>query len=77
MTISPFPMPLTFTILEAQDVAVSTSYYVENIGVVQTDTNIQYQLNTSVISQLPGGGLPIPPSGNIMSGEKLVNYFQP
>ena len=78
LTIGPplSPIPLNLAILQTQDVAISTSYYVNNIGVVQTDTHLQYQLNTSILSLLPIE-LPIPPSGSSSSNEKLVNYFQP
>lgn len=74
--LSPLPIPITVAVLDAQDVAFSTSYYVENIGVVQTETNLQYQLSQLILTFLPDE-LPIPPSGSSSSLEKLVDYFQP
>jgi hypothetical protein len=73
--LSPIPIPITVAVLDAQDVAVSTSYYVEDIGVVQTETNLQYQLNSLILTLLTE--LPIPASGSTSSLEKLVFYFKP
>jgi hypothetical protein len=44
------PIPITIAVLEAQDVLVSTLYFVENIGVVYASTNYQYELNPSLFN---------------------------
>lgn len=43
-----------------QDVIVSTQYYSKNIGLVKADTQIEYKLNSSIISLIPT----IPANGN-------------
>lgn len=74
--INPLPIPINVAVLDAQDVAISTSYWVENIGVVQTETNLQYQVSDLILTFFPEG-LPIPSSGSSTSLEKLVDYYQP
>ncbi len=64
------PTPIVATILSSQDVVISNQYYAKNIGMVHTNTAINYQLNT-----LPGGAtLPIPSSGSQTQDEFLDVY---
>lgn len=68
ITVSGFP--LTATILSPQDVVVSNQYYAKNIGMIYTNTAINYNLNS-----LPGGlTLPIPSSGSQTQDEYLDTY---
>jgi hypothetical protein len=63
-----FPLPVT--VLSAQDVVISNQYYSKNIGMVYTNTLINYQLNS-----LPGGiNLPLPSSGSQTQDEYLTVY---
>lgn len=62
--------PYAASILSPQNVVVSNQYYAKNIGMVYTNTIINYQLN-----QLPGGTtLPIPSTGNQTQNEYLNDY---
>lgn len=61
--------PITLTLMEPQDVVVSTQYYAEQIGVVKSTTDISYNL-----SELPGVELPIPTSSSTHQEEVLVDY---
>lgn len=54
--------PINISILNAQDVIVSTQYYAEGIGMVYSKTEINYQLNE--IPQQSGIELPIPSQGS-------------
>ena len=64
------PTPFVTTILNSQDVVVSNQYYAKNIGMVYTNTLINYQLNS-----LPGGTtLPIPSTGSQSQDEFLDVY---
>jgi uncharacterized membrane protein len=64
------PTPFVVTILSPQDVVVSNQYYSKNIGMVYTNTLINYQLNS-----LPGGiSLPIPSSGS-QSQEEFLDVY--
>lgn len=64
--------PITYPILNNQDIIVSTFYYAKNIGVVYANTTIKYQLN-----ELPVDGLelPIPENYNSTTEENLDNYL--
>lgn len=66
-------IPTTLTILPSQDVIVSTQYYSKNIGMIFTNTDIQYNMNAAVVSAL---NLPstIPTSGALNQEESLLNY---
>lgn len=65
-----FPIPITATILDPQDVVISNQYYAKNIGMVYTNTVINYHLNA-----LPGGiTLPIPSNGSQTQDEFLHVY---
>lgn len=50
---------LTATLLQPQDVVVSTQYYAKNKGMVYATTDINY-----ILSSIPGLTLPIPSSGS-------------
>lgn len=68
-----FP-PVNFDVLSEQDLISSMSYFAQEIGVVQTETNYQYQINP-LLSSVPGfGDLPFPESGSSITTEKLVNF---
>ena len=70
VTVQGFPIPITATILDSQDVVISNQYYAKNIGMVHTNTLINYQLNS-----LPGGiTLPIPSTGSQSQDEFLDVY---
>jgi len=66
-------IPTTLTVLPTQDVIVSTQYYSKNIGVVYNKTDIQYNMNNTIVSAL---NLPstIPTSGTINQEEFLDNF---
>lgn len=66
-TISGITIPIT--VMNAQDVVTSTQYYSKNIGMVYTNTLINYQLNS-----IPGVTLPIPSSGTQTQEEFLSLY---
>ena len=69
-TVSVSGFPITATILSPQDVVVSNQYYAKNIGMVHTNTLINYQLNS-----LPNGiTLPIPSTGSQTQDEYLDVY---
>lgn len=69
-TVSVSGFPITATILSPQDVVVSNQYYAKNIGMVHTNTLINYQLNS-----IPGGiTLPIPSTGSQTQDEFLDVY---
>lgn len=70
ISVQGFPIPVTATILDSQDVVVSDQYYSKNIGMVYTKTLINYQLNS-----LPVGiTLPIPTTGSQTQDEFLNVY---
>lgn len=64
-----FSVPVT--IMPSQDVVVSTRYYAKNIGVVSSETDIQYEL--SDFSSF-GITLPLPESFSTHEEEVLVNH---
>ncbi|PZR21873.1 MAG: hypothetical protein DI539_06915 [Flavobacterium psychrophilum] len=61
--------PITVTLMEPQNVLVSTQYYAEGIGAVKSSNDISYNL-----AELPGFELPIPQSGTEHQEEVLVDY---
>lgn len=65
------PTQFTITIMNPQDVVVSTQYYSKNIGMVYTNTTISYELQD--LSQY-NVTLPIPQSGSQMQEEFLDTY---
>lgn len=64
-------IPIAIPVMKSQNVVVSTQYYAENIGVVNTTTDITYELEEI---PLPNFELPIPQSGSEHQVETLVNY---
>lgn len=64
------PTPFITTILSPQDVVVSNQYYSKSIGMVHTNTLINYQLNSLPI----GVTLPFPSSGSQTQDEFLDVY---
>ena len=67
-TLDVFPLPAT--IMQDQDVVVSTQYYAENIGAIKIDTDINYHLEdlSSFID------LPIDQTGSQHQEETLITY---
>ena len=61
--------PVTINVLAPQDVITSYQYYSKNIGMVYTETQIAYTLNS-----IPGVTLPIPSTGSQMQEEFLDIY---
>lgn len=61
--------PISYPLLSAQNVVVSTQYYTQGIGAVKTITDINYSL-----SQIPGIELPIPQSASEHQEETLVKH---
>lgn len=62
-------IPVTVTILPAQDVIVSNQYYAGAAGMIYSNTVLNYQLNN-----IPGVTLPIPASGTQTQEEFLKTY---
>lgn len=70
ITVPGIPFPVVVSILDAQDVVTSYQYYSKAIGMVYTNTTINYRLNS-----LPNGiSLTLPTSGNQTQEEFLENY---
>lgn len=65
-------VPVTFPILNTQDVIVSNQYYARNIGMVYAATTFSYNLE-----DLTGLGLtlPIPETMNEVRTESLHDYL--
>ena len=64
------PFPVVVSILDQQDVVTSYQYYSKTIGMVYTNTNISYRLNS-----LPAGiTLPLPSTGSQTQEEFLQTY---
>ncbi|MBC7439542.1 MAG: hypothetical protein H7250_06115 [Flavobacterium sp.] len=61
--------PLPITVLEPQDVIVSTQYFAKNIGVVHANTVYNYNLSTGL-----GSNLGIPENGNQIINEFIDTY---
>lgn len=61
---------LTTTLLQPQDVIVSTQYYAKNKGMVYANTDINYSL-----SSVPGVTLPIPSAGS-QNQKEFLDTFQ-
>ncbi|MDG1715474.1 hypothetical protein [Lacinutrix sp.] len=74
ITVAGISFPLS--ILNAQDILVSTNYYVEDIGLVQADSNTNYQISATAITALEAAGvnLPIPASGSTSVLQALADY---
>jgi len=70
ITAQGIPFPIVLNVLDAQDVVTSYQYYSKTIGMVYTNTVINYRLNS-----LPGGAtLPLPSTGNQTQEEFLESY---
>ena len=61
--------PINITVLTPQDVIVSTQYIASGIGVVHTNTDTSYSINTTIASELG-----IPASGSQNQKEFLDTY---
>ena len=72
VTVPGLPLPISVTILNPQDIVVSTQYYSKNIGMVYNNTIISYEL-----VDLSGFGitLPIPQSGTQTQDEILDSHL--
>ncbi len=58
---------------ENQDVIVVDNYWVENIGLIKSDTQLEYNLRD--LSSLPGGiNIPLPQSANILTEQELTAF---
>lgn len=70
LTVAGIPFPVVVSILDQQDVVTSYQYYSKTIGMVYTNTNISYSLNS-----LPAGiTLPLPSTGSQNQEEFLQTY---
>jgi hypothetical protein len=70
ITVPGVPFPVIVSILDQQDVITSYQYYSKTIGMVYTNTNINYNLNA-----LPAGiNLPLPSNGSQTQEEFLQTY---
>ena len=67
-TIPGLGTPLTVSILDSQDVVVSTQYYAEGVGMIYAKTDVNFQIND--FSQF-GIVLPIPQEGSSVIEEFL------
>jgi hypothetical protein len=64
-----FGFPVVITVLAPQDVIVSTQYIASGIGVVHTNTDTTYSINTTIADQFG-----IPASGSQNQKEYLDDY---
>ena len=77
MSIS-IPGPLgALYFIQNQDVYVSTNYFAENIGLVKSDTSIEYQVSDTFISliEAAGGEIPFPTSGAALNVQEMTDYM--
>jgi len=65
-----FGFPIVITVLAPQDVIVSTQYIASGIGVIYTNTDTSYTLNSTIADQFG-----IPASGSQNQQEFLDTYF--
>ncbi len=72
VTVPGLPLPVSLVLLDPQDVVVSIQYYAKNIGMVYTNTLINYHL---VDLSTLGVTLPIPQSGSQTQNENLDTYL--
>jgi len=63
-------IPVTITLMPAQDVIVSNQYYSRNVGMIFSNTVINYQLNS-----IPGVTLPIPSTFNQTQEEYIKSFL--
>lgn len=64
-----FGVPLTITVLAPQDVIVSTQYIASGIGVVHTNTDTSYSINSTIADEYE-----LPESDSQNQKEYLVDY---
>ncbi|MEJ6792669.1 MAG: hypothetical protein QNK89_08085 [Lacinutrix sp.] len=74
ITVAGISFPLS--ILDSQDILVSTNYYVDTIGLVQADSGTNYQISATAITALETAGitLPIPANGSTSVLQELTDY---
>lgn len=76
--VNPITMqPQDLPILTNQDVTVANNYFVENIGMVKSETAIEYQVNQSTVDllELFGVTIPFPTSGSATNVQELTDYM--
>ncbi|WP_162919887.1 hypothetical protein [Hanstruepera ponticola] len=68
---------INLSILNNQDVTVGTNYFVENIGLVKSETAINYQVNQNTIELLTTFGIdiPFPTSGSATNVQEMTDYM--
>lgn len=58
---------------ENQDVIVVDNYWAEDVGLIKSDTQLEYNLRD--LSSLPGGiSIPLPQSANILTEQSLASF---
>lgn len=58
---------------ENQDVIVVDNYWAEDVGLIKSDTQLEYNLRD--LSSLPGGiSIPLPQSANILTEQSLATF---
>lgn len=69
-------IPIPISILATQEVVSSTLYLAQNIGVVHTNTQYQYELNQSFFNNplIPAPDLGVPTSASFTVTENLTSY---
>ena len=76
--VNPITMqPQDLPILSNQDVTVATNYFVEDIGMVKSETAIEYQVNQNTVDllELFGVDIPFPTSGSATNVQELTDYM--
>ncbi|WAC02347.1 hypothetical protein N7U66_00950 [Lacinutrix neustonica] len=75
-TISVGGFPITITLLEPQDILISTNYFADTIGLVQASSEIKYQISATAIAALEAAGqtLTIPASGSSTNIQNLTTF---
>jgi len=70
-------IPINISILEPQDVLVSTYYFANAIGMVKSTSEINYQISDAAVTAIETAGqnLPIPTSGSFTSDENLNRFL--
>ncbi len=61
--------PISFVVLDTQEIVSSTQYYANTVGVIDVNTDFQYQLN-----EIPGYELPMPQNFQSNTTEVLEDY---
>jgi hypothetical protein len=70
-------LPQDLPILNNQDVTVGTNYFVEDIGLVKSETAVTYQVNQTTIELLTAFGIdiPFPTSGSATNVQEMTDYM--